>query len=69
MVAVRRRYFQINFPSKFKLKYAIIISNKGFVAEQATSHYLNQWLSNLQTHIRVIPPQWVIAKENLEKHI
>ena len=28
-------------------------------AEQATSHYLNQWWPNLLTHICVSRPQWV----------
>ena len=29
-------------------------------ADQATSHYLNQWWSSLLTHIRVTRPQWGI---------
>ena len=37
------------------------------VAEQATSHYLNQWWHSLQTHICITRPQWVsISKTTIK---
>ena len=40
-------------------QYSSIGSDNGFGADQATSHYLNQWWYSLLTHICVTRPQWV----------
>ena len=57
----------LKFRSKFRwslfLKVQLTIFQHWFRwwlgAEQATSHYLNQWWPNSTTHIFVIRPQWV----------
>ena len=55
--------FQTKFHWNMFLAVLLTINHRWFrvVAEQATSHYLNQWWYSLLTHICVTWPQWVFT--------
>ena len=55
--------FRLKFHWSLFLRVQLTISQHRFRewlgADQATSHYLNQWCPRLSTYIYVTPPQWV----------